>query len=194
MANPLTHALDIATFALWLSVGAAGAVGILIRESPPSASLRTGVKSGPAGPVFLIGETRAGKLAKERPAPPSRSAAGLLPAPPEMPAIAATAGLPDVPDFPARAGAGPAGSVAARLAAGDTPGPVYPPYSLRDGQSGTAVVQFTVDAAGRVRDVSIYSSSGWNLLDREALRTVLSWRYPPGETMKLIRPVVFKLP
>jgi periplasmic protein TonB len=84
-------------------------------------------------------------------------------------------------------------SVAARLAAGRMPSPTYPPYSRRNGQTGTVIVEFTVDNNGKVISANIKSPSKWPLLNAEALSTVRSWRFPPGGVMKLQRPIVFQI-
>ncbi len=199
MADPATHALSIGTFALWLSAAAAGLTGIFVVDRKVETVIQDGGAAMNDGPVFILGEsaTADAKAAAEGEIPAAREPAEALPAPPQMPAAFTAAALPDVPDFPVRprpAATGAAGAIAARLAAGTTPGPEYPPYSKRNGQTGTAVVQFTITASGRVTNASIYSSSGWNLLDRVALGTVESWNFPPGETMRLIRPIAFKLP
>lgn len=91
-------------------------------------------------------------------------------------------------------GSGAAGmSNSARLAAGRMPSPNYPPYSRRHSQTGTVVVEFTVDASGRVISAFAKSPSPWPLLNAEAVSTVRSWRFPPGGVMKLQRPIVFQL-
>ena len=73
------------------------------------------------------------------------------------------------------------------------PPPSYPPLARRSGQAGTVMVEFTVDTVGRVIAAHAKSSSGWELLDSEAVRTVLRWSFPPGGVMKLQRPIVFQL-
>jgi TonB family protein len=91
-------------------------------------------------------------------------------------------------------GAGGSGmSTAARLAAGRMPPPTYPPYSRRNGQTGTVIVEFTVDSTGRVVSAYAKSPSPWPLLNAEAISTVRSWRFPPGGVMKLQRPIVFQI-
>lgn len=84
-------------------------------------------------------------------------------------------------------------SNSARLAAGRMPSPSYPPYSRQNRQTGTVIIEFTVDASGRVISASVKSSSSWPLLDSEAVRTVRRWKFPPGGVMKLQRPIVFRL-
>ena len=84
-------------------------------------------------------------------------------------------------------------SDASRLAKGRMPKPVYPAQAKRSGQTGTVLVEFTVDASGRVISAFARSSSGWPLLDAEAVRTVRRWTFPAGGIMKLQRPIVFQL-
>lgn len=84
-------------------------------------------------------------------------------------------------------------SNAARLAQGRMPQPNYPQYSRRNNQTGTVVVEFTVDESGRVISAHAKSPSPWPLLNNEAVRTVRNWRFPPGGVMKLQRPIVFQL-
>jgi periplasmic protein TonB len=90
-------------------------------------------------------------------------------------------------------GSGSGLSESARLAAGRMPAPSYPPYSRRNGQSGTVVVEFTVDTNGRVISAHAKKPCPWPLLNNEAVSTVRIWRFPPGGIMKLQRPIVFQL-
>ena len=90
-------------------------------------------------------------------------------------------------------GAGGGMSQAARLAAGRMPAPIYPAECRRKGQTGTVIVEFTVDSSGRVISAHAKKPSPWPLLDHEAVRTVRKWKFPPGEIMKLQRPIVFQL-
>jgi protein TonB len=84
-------------------------------------------------------------------------------------------------------------SQAARLAAGRMPAPSYPSECRRKGQTGTVVVEFTIDSSGRVISAHAVKPSPWPLLDHEAVRTVRKWKFPPGAVMKLQRPIVFQL-
>ncbi len=84
-------------------------------------------------------------------------------------------------------------SGAARLAAGSMPPPSYPAEARRLGQTGTLVVEFTIDTTGRVISARANPPSPWPLLNAEALSTVRRWQFPPGAVMKLQRPIVFQL-
>lgn len=91
-------------------------------------------------------------------------------------------------------GSGSSGlSNSARVAAGRMPSPSYPPYSRRNQQQGTVIVEFTVDESGRVISAYAKKPSPWPLLNNEAVSTVRLWRFPPGGVMTLQRPIVFEL-
>lgn len=84
-------------------------------------------------------------------------------------------------------------SDSARLAAGRKPKPNYPGEAKRKHQTGTVIVQFTVDARGRVISAFVQSSSPWPLLNDEAIRTVRRWTFPPGAVMTKTQPIIFSL-
>ncbi|MGA0846677.1 MAG: TonB family protein [Luteolibacter sp.] len=84
-------------------------------------------------------------------------------------------------------------AINARLAAGRMPAPRYPASCRRNGQSGTVIVEFTIDHSGRVISAHAAVPSAWPILDHEAVRTVRRWKFPPGKLMKLRRPIVFQL-
>jgi len=108
--------------------------------------------------------------------------------PPARRTAAASSGPSGTGD-PASSGA----SSASRLAAGSMPAPSYPAECRRSGQTGTVLVEFTVDTNGRVISAYAKSPSSWPLLNSEAVRTVRRWKFPPGGVMKLQRPIVFQL-
>lgn len=61
-----------------------------------------------------------------------------------------------------------------------TPSPRYPRASLRRGEAGEVLVQVTVDADGRPRQVEIARSSSHPALDQAALNAVRRWRFRPA--------------
>jgi len=73
------------------------------------------------------------------------------------------------------------------------PPPDYPAEARRLGQTGTIIVEFTVDAAGRVIAAYAKSPSPWPLLNAAAVHAVRQWHFPPGRVMQLQRPIVFQL-
>lgn len=82
----------------------------------------------------------------------------------------------------------------ARIAAGRMPKPSYPQESIRKRQTGTVLVEFTVDSTGRVIAAHAKSPTQWPLLNDAAVRAVRRWKFPPGGVMKLERPITFQLP
>jgi TonB family protein len=199
MRDSLLHTLDIGALALWLSVTGFSAVAIWVPSKVPRMAISNDGQITSLGEDFSLGETRENQAGETTPpdAQPQATEADLepLPAPPILPSREKRAALPDLPNLPPPTGRVTRGvSISARLASGNTPGPSYPPTSRRQGQTGTVVVQFSVNAAGQVTAASVYSSSSWPLLDQEALRTVRTWTFPPGDPLSLIRPIAFHLP
>lgn len=164
-------------------------------------------------------ETDAASVAEPLPAPPDLPEIAETEPLPDVPAFPAVTENPAPADIPATrptARKGPSSSArpsaasgkpstgkpggsssgmsnAARIAAGRMPAPSYPPEARRRGQTGTVVVQFTVDSSGRVTFANASRPSQWPLLNQEAVRTVLTWRFPPGDFISLERPIVFRL-
>lgn len=112
---------------------------------------------------------------------------------PARPATTRAAATADRAAAPAAGTPGSGASAASRLAAGRMPAPAYPSEARRKGQTGTVVVEFTIDTTGRVISAFAKSPSPWPLLNEEAVRTVRRWRFPPGPVTKLQRPIVFQL-
>jgi TonB family protein len=57
--------------------------------------------------------------------------------------------------------------------------PEYPAGALSAGREGRVELSFTVDAAGKVQDVSVVRSSPPGVFDEAARRAVRQWRYAP---------------
>lgn len=74
------------------------------------------------------------------------------------------------------------------------PDPHYPSIALRNHYQGTAVVEFVVDEAGKLVSVKLQKSSGFPVLDEEALDTVKNrWRFPPGKPGYFYKPFTFQI-
>jgi periplasmic protein TonB len=59
--------------------------------------------------------------------------------------------------------------------------PAYPPASKRDGEQGAGIVEVLVLPNGRVGDVRITSTTGYERLDRAAIQEARqSWRFKPA--------------
>jgi len=58
--------------------------------------------------------------------------------------------------------------------------PYYPPADIRQGHEGTVVLSLHILADGRVGEVKLHSSSGFDRLDESAMREAKKWRFVPG--------------
>ena len=103
----------------------------------------------------------------------------------------------DPPTFPPDDGKPMAG---AHLEYASNPAPAYPADALRDGASGTVMLEVLVDVDGRPITVKVARSSGTRSLDQAARRQVLAnWTFRPamrnGRAVQAIGviPVEFKL-
>ena len=77
--------------------------------------------------------------------------------------------------------------------------PRYPTLARRRGWEGTAIVRLRVASDGSVRAAELHTSSGYETLDREALRAAKRWRFQPGSRNGVaveqwhLQPVEFRL-
>lgn len=60
------------------------------------------------------------------------------------------------------------------------PKPAYPLQARRRGYQGTVVLEVFVDEQGKAGELRVIDSSGYNMLDDEAVRAVAGWRFEPG--------------
>jgi len=81
-----------------------------------------------------------------------------------------------------------------------SPPPRYPELARQRGWQGTVLLAVKIDANGRVTDVEIEESSGYQLLDAAAAGAVRRWRYKPAVgrngpvATEELQPVTFRLP
>ncbi len=59
--------------------------------------------------------------------------------------------------------------------------PVYPAGLKERGVEGYVLVEYSVDAIGRVRNAAVVESAPPEVFDEEALRVVRSWRFQPAK-------------
>lgn len=73
--------------------------------------------------------------------------------------------------------------------------PVYPELARKWGWEGIAAVRIRIGPAGNVREAEIIRSSGYDVLDRAALKTVTeSWTFsPPGRAVETVKEFEFLL-
>ena len=60
------------------------------------------------------------------------------------------------------------------------PPPRYPRMARRRGYEGTVLIKVLVNRDGKVNEVKVIQSSGYDVLDRSALNTVKDWSFEPG--------------
>jgi TonB family protein len=65
-------------------------------------------------------------------------------------------------------------------AGGERPQPPYPKIALEEAQQGSVKLSMTVDASGIITDIAVKESSGYPILDRNAVEFVRRhWTIPP---------------
>jgi len=215
----LNHALNISTLAAWLSVAVVASVGLCVPDQS-SATPHQPAPPALAEPLEFALSDSASASASEISSKPASQAEVAANNPPPLPDLSPQNPLPEIPDQitpslhpqptqqatasqkrPARSNnhfardlqISSTQSEAARIAAGNMPKPIYPPAAKRQKQTGTVVVQFTVNPSGQVTAAFAKSPSNWPLLDAEALRTVQTWTFPKGGVMTKTQPIIFKL-
>jgi len=150
----------------------------LPEPAPETAKLPTPVVAAPAAPAPPV----LGALILPPPRPKLATARPLRPALPIAPAPQASTGLaspaPPPPALPAAAAAVDSGwrtALGSWLAAHKR----YPERARLRGDEGTVGIRFTVDAAGRVLEVTVVHSSGSTLLDDAVREMLAGQRVPP---------------
>jgi protein TonB len=76
----------------------------------------------------------------------------------------------------------------------NNPKPAYPKQSRRLNEQGQVVIRVFVAADGSPQQGEIKTSSGFDRLDQEALRTVLRWRFVPGQRFGTPEAMWFNVP
>lgn len=72
------------------------------------------------------------------------------------------------------------GLVSARPMYRKNPPPKYPRRARRKGYEGTVMLEVLVDEKGTVKDLKVFESSGYELLDKSAISSVQKWLFTPG--------------
>ena len=79
------------------------------------------------------------------------------------------------------------------------PAPKYPKMARKRGYQGTVLLSVHVNKEGKVDDLWLFESSGYKILDNEAINSVKDWIFEPGRKgdvavdMWVEVPVVFEL-
>ena len=100
-------------------------------------------------------------------------------APPPSPIMVTTAPSPPKPVAAPAPPAGPVmiGNLDERLLEGRPPR--YPMESRRKHEQGTVVVRLLIGTDGRVEQISVAQSSGFERLDQAAIQAIRGWRWQP---------------
>ncbi|ORU94184.1 MAG: energy transducer TonB [Cycloclasticus sp. symbiont of Bathymodiolus heckerae] len=61
------------------------------------------------------------------------------------------------------------------------PKPKYPSIARRRGQEGIVVLEITIGNNGHVNRASVVQSSGSSALDRAAIKTIKTWKFPASQ-------------
>jgi protein TonB len=76
----------------------------------------------------------------------------------------------------------------------NNPKPAYPRQSRRLNEQGQVIIRVFVAVDGSPQQGEIKTSSGYDRLDQEALRTVLRWRFVPGQRFGTPEAMWFNVP
>ena len=96
-------------------------------------------------------------------------------------------------------GSGWSGSGAASPKYGENPKPPYPLEARNKGCEGKVKLKVEVLSDGRVGEIELKESSGYEVLDQSALATVKKWKFIPARNGKVsiscwvIVPITFQL-
>lgn len=63
----------------------------------------------------------------------------------------------------------------------ENPAPLYPRTAKRRGYEGTVLLEVLVNREGKVKELRIFHSSGYPVLDKAALSSVKKWVFEPGK-------------
>ena len=76
----------------------------------------------------------------------------------------------------------------------ENPKPIYPQEARRKGYEGEVILKVEVLSNGRVGQVEVKKSSGYELLDRSALATVKQWKFIPAKKGEAQIPLWVNIP
>jgi len=76
----------------------------------------------------------------------------------------------------------------------ENPKPIYPQEARRKGYEGEVILKVEVLPNGRVGQIEVKSSSGYELLDRSALATVKQWKFVPAQKGEKTIPLWVNIP
>lgn len=149
-------------------------------------------------PVFNTTHPSAPKVTRTAPSPTPKAAQPQAPAVPTSTAAQSPTAEATPTPAPAQTGRTP-GAAALTLPSSEAhglsnPKPAYPRQSRRLNEQGQVVIRVFVTADGSPQQGEIKTSSGFDRLDQEALRTVMRWRFAPGQRFGVPEAMWFNVP
>ena len=93
-----------------------------------------------------------------------------------------------------RSGSGDGGSGVSSPGYDENPKPAYPPEAREKGYQGEVLLKVEVLPNGRVGQVEVEKSSGYEALDQSALTTVKKWRFIPARKEMVAIPCWVNIP
>lgn len=165
---------------------------VAVSEMSVSVAIRQAEVAQPqAQPEPPKPQPRVERSEKPLPKPPVQEEAKAAPQ-----QVAATPVAPPVQAAPPVAAAAPVTDTAPDYKAAylNNPRPAYPMAARRMGWEGRVVLNVEVLAEGSCGDASVYQSSGHEVLDNAALRTVKGWRFVPASRAGRPTTQWFKVP
>ncbi len=157
----------------------------LLRPAPPPPAVQAPAPPPPPEPAVAPKPTPPKPVAKPapRPKPRPRPKPAVAPPPVVNPAPAVPTLAPVQAVAPVVTQAPPAEPVfvpATRAASTRNPKPEYPMIAKRRGWQGTVLLEVEVKENGRPGSVKVRESSGREILDQSAIRTVRLWLFNPA--------------
>ena len=165
----------------------------------PPESPKTPPPPKPVQPV-LTPPTTPQPPAPATPEPPAVLAAPTAaPTAPAVPAAAPAPPAPPTPPIPPPAAPAPPPPAKVELPTSKAdylhnPPPDYPRMSKRLGEQGRVVVKVLIGEDGRPQKVELFTSSGFERLDKSAMEAAMRWRYVPGKRGGVAEAMWYQVP
>ena len=134
------------------------------------------------------------------PEPPAvLSAPTAAPTAPAVPAAAPAPPAPPTPPSPPPAAPAPPPPAKVELPTSKAdylhnPPPDYPRMSKRLGEQGRVVVKVLIGEDGRPQKAELFTSSGFERLDKSAMEAAMRWRYVPGKRGGVAEAMWYQVP
>ncbi len=92
------------------------------------------------------------------------------------------------------AGQKQAGAITKNINGINNPAPEYPALALKWGYEGVVKLKISINTSGKVYNVKVIKSSGYKILDNEAVRTAYRWRFEKIKKSVVVeKDILFKI-